>query len=111
MAGHTVVLSLFFALFPNVSREDVALPLRQPYTIARKAPSQPKYGEELPCKYSGVGLVVSGMLTTLARRVPQGTRLSRAVALARNMSRSSRSKKKKKYNRNKTHEQIPLKMK
>ena len=69
MAGRTAVLSLFFARFPNVSREDVALLLRQLYTIVCKAPLPPKSGADPPSRYFGVGLAVSGTLATLARRV------------------------------------------
>ena len=82
MVDRTVVLSLFFALSPNASREDVALPLRQLYTIVCKAPLPPKFGADPPSKFFGAGLAVSGILTTLAKRVPLGTRLPRRVGPA-----------------------------
>ena len=85
MAGPTVLLSLFFALFPNVSREDVALALRQPSTIACNVLLQPKFGVEPPSRCFGVGLAVSGNPTTLAKRVRLGTRLPREVIPARTM--------------------------
>ena len=72
MVGRTQALSLFFALSLNVSREDVALPLLQPFATACKAPLQSKSGDEQPSKYSGAGLAARWKLTTLARRVPPG---------------------------------------
>ena len=83
MAGRTVALSLFFALFPNASREDVALLLLQPFTIACNAQLQPRFGVEPPSRPSGVGLAVRGIPTTPARRVPLGARPLGGVIPAR----------------------------
>ena len=85
MVGRKLVLSLFFALSPNVSREDVALLLRQPSTTVCKAPLQQKSGADPPNKCFGAGLAVRGILTTLARRVPLGTRRPGGVFPVRTM--------------------------